>query len=92
LGCWISPRYGQFSLGARFETHEAFISSNFQIVLRTAANRGYRVPPLLIFSGGPTFPVLLHPEDKDTAVPVQSRDKLSSMHVAASQTTQVFRK
>jgi hypothetical protein len=26
LGCWISPCYGQFSLGARFETYEPFIS------------------------------------------------------------------
>jgi hypothetical protein len=25
LGCWISPRYGQFSLGAHFETYEPFI-------------------------------------------------------------------
>jgi hypothetical protein len=27
LGFWISPRYGPFSLGARFETYEPFISS-----------------------------------------------------------------
>jgi hypothetical protein len=26
LGCWISPRYGPFSLGARFEICEQFIS------------------------------------------------------------------
>jgi hypothetical protein len=26
LGCWISPFYGLFSLGARFETYEQFIS------------------------------------------------------------------
>jgi len=26
LGCWISPCYGPFSLGARFETYEPFIS------------------------------------------------------------------
>jgi hypothetical protein len=25
LGCWISPCYGPFSLGARFETYEPFI-------------------------------------------------------------------
>jgi hypothetical protein len=29
LGCWISPYYGPFSLGARFETFEPFISLNF---------------------------------------------------------------
>jgi hypothetical protein len=26
LGCWISPCYGPFSLDARFETYEPFIS------------------------------------------------------------------
>jgi hypothetical protein len=26
LGCWISPCYGPFSLGGRFETYEPFIS------------------------------------------------------------------
>ena len=30
LGCWISPCYGLFSLGARFETNELFISLIFQ--------------------------------------------------------------
>jgi len=30
LGCWISPSYGPFSLGARFETYESFISLIFQ--------------------------------------------------------------
>jgi hypothetical protein len=30
LGCWISPYYGPFSLGARFETYETFISLIFQ--------------------------------------------------------------
>jgi hypothetical protein len=30
LGCWISPCYGPFSLGARFETYEAFGSLIFQ--------------------------------------------------------------
>jgi hypothetical protein len=25
LGCWISPFYGPFSLGARFETYKLFI-------------------------------------------------------------------
>jgi hypothetical protein len=25
LGCWISPCYGPFSLGGRFETYEPFI-------------------------------------------------------------------
>jgi hypothetical protein len=31
LACWISPRYGPFSLGAGFETYEQFISLIFQI-------------------------------------------------------------
>jgi hypothetical protein len=26
MGCWISPCYGPFSLGAGFETYEQFIS------------------------------------------------------------------
>jgi hypothetical protein len=30
LGCWISQCYGPFSLGARFETYEPFISLIFQ--------------------------------------------------------------
>jgi hypothetical protein len=30
LGCWISPCYGLFVLGACFETYEPFISLNFQ--------------------------------------------------------------
>jgi len=30
LGRWISPRYGPFSLGARFEIYQPFISFNFQ--------------------------------------------------------------
>jgi hypothetical protein len=30
LGCWISPCYGPFSLGASFETNEPFISLNLQ--------------------------------------------------------------
>jgi hypothetical protein len=30
LGCWISPFYGPFSLGARFETYEPFVSLIFQ--------------------------------------------------------------
>jgi hypothetical protein len=29
LGCWISPRYGPFSLGVRFETYEPRISLIF---------------------------------------------------------------
>jgi hypothetical protein len=29
MGCWISPRYGPFSFGARFETYEPFISLIF---------------------------------------------------------------
>jgi hypothetical protein len=32
LGCWISPCYGPFSLGARFETYEPFISLIFQFI------------------------------------------------------------
>jgi hypothetical protein len=31
FGCWISSRYCPFSLGARFEIYEPFISSDFQI-------------------------------------------------------------
>jgi hypothetical protein len=31
LGCWISPCYGLFSLGTRFETDETFISLIFQL-------------------------------------------------------------
>jgi hypothetical protein len=31
VGCWISPRYGPFSLGARFETYGPFISLIFRI-------------------------------------------------------------
>jgi hypothetical protein len=30
LGCWISPCYGPFSFGARFETYEPVISLIFQ--------------------------------------------------------------
>jgi hypothetical protein len=30
LGCWISPCYGLFSLGARFDTYELFISLIFK--------------------------------------------------------------
>jgi hypothetical protein len=30
LGCWISPCYGLFSLGGRFETYEPLISLIFQ--------------------------------------------------------------
>jgi hypothetical protein len=30
LGCWISPCYGPFSLGARYDTYEPFISSIFK--------------------------------------------------------------
>jgi hypothetical protein len=30
LGCCISPCYGPFSHGARFETYEPFISLNFK--------------------------------------------------------------
>jgi hypothetical protein len=41
LGCWISPCYGTFWLGARFETYEPFISLIFQFVFRAAVNRGY---------------------------------------------------
>jgi hypothetical protein len=46
LGCWISPCYGPFSLGGRFETYEPFISLIFQLFSgpRWTAynwNRGY---------------------------------------------------
>jgi hypothetical protein len=30
MGCWISPYYGPFLLGTRFETYEPFISSVFK--------------------------------------------------------------
>jgi hypothetical protein len=30
LGCWISPCYGPFSLGGRFETYEQFICLIFK--------------------------------------------------------------
>jgi hypothetical protein len=33
LDCWISPCYGPFSLGARFETYEPFISLIFKFFL-----------------------------------------------------------
>jgi hypothetical protein len=33
LGCWISPWYGPFSLGAHFETYEPFISLIFKFFL-----------------------------------------------------------
>jgi hypothetical protein len=36
LGCWISPCYGPFSLDARFETYEPFIS----LVLQFRSGRG----------------------------------------------------
>jgi hypothetical protein len=39
LGCWISPFKGPFSLGARFETYEPFISLIFNF-FRGALNRG----------------------------------------------------
>jgi len=31
LGCWISPYYGQFWFGVRFETYKPFVSLIFQI-------------------------------------------------------------
>jgi hypothetical protein len=40
LGCWISSRYGQFSLGARFETYEPFISLIINFFFRAAVNCG----------------------------------------------------
>jgi hypothetical protein len=36
VGCWISPCYCSFSLGARFETYEPFISLIFQFFFRAA--------------------------------------------------------
>jgi hypothetical protein len=48
LGCWISPCYGPFWLGARFETYEPFIFLVFQIFFRVAVNRGYGDPPVCI--------------------------------------------
>jgi hypothetical protein len=43
LGCWILPCYGPFSLDARLETYEPFISLIFQIFFQAAVNRGYLV-------------------------------------------------
>jgi hypothetical protein len=40
LGCWISPCYGLFSLGARFETYEPFISLIFNFFFQAAINLG----------------------------------------------------
>jgi hypothetical protein len=40
LGCWISSCYGPFSLGARFESYEPFISLIFKFFFRAAVNRG----------------------------------------------------
>jgi len=41
LGCWISPCYGPFSLGARFENYEPYISLIFHILFfGAAAKRG----------------------------------------------------
>jgi hypothetical protein len=34
LGCWVSPRYGPFSLGAHFETYKPFIRLIFQFFFR----------------------------------------------------------
>jgi hypothetical protein len=39
LGCWISSSFGPFSLGARFQTCEPFISAIFQFFFRAAVNR-----------------------------------------------------
>jgi hypothetical protein len=33
LGCWISPYYGSFLFGVRFETYELFISLIFHFFL-----------------------------------------------------------
>jgi hypothetical protein len=40
LGCWISPCYGPFSLGARFGTYEPSISLIFKF-FSGRGNRGY---------------------------------------------------
>jgi hypothetical protein len=40
LGCWLSPCYGPFSVGASFETYKPFISLIF-LFFRAAVNRGY---------------------------------------------------
>jgi len=40
LGCWISSCYGPFSLEARFETYEPFISLIFLFCFRAAVNGG----------------------------------------------------
>jgi hypothetical protein len=36
LGCWISPYYGPFSLGERFESYELFISLFFKNFFQAA--------------------------------------------------------
>jgi hypothetical protein len=41
LGCWISPCYSPFSIGARFETYEPFIYLIFNFFFRAVVNRGY---------------------------------------------------
>jgi hypothetical protein len=41
LGWWISPCYGPFSLGGRFETYEPLIYLIFQFFFRAAVNRRY---------------------------------------------------
>jgi hypothetical protein len=45
LGCWISPRFGPFSLGVRFETYEPFISLIVQILFWAVGNCGYGGSP-----------------------------------------------
>jgi hypothetical protein len=40
LGCWISPCYGPFSLGGRFEAYKLFISLIFKFFGGAVVNRG----------------------------------------------------
>jgi hypothetical protein len=51
LGCWISPRYGPFSPGTRFETYKPFISLILTIFW-AAVNRGYWISG---YGGTPVF-------------------------------------
>jgi hypothetical protein len=41
LGCWISPCYGPFLLGGRFETYELVISLIYIFYFRAVVNHGY---------------------------------------------------
>jgi hypothetical protein len=48
LGCWISPCYGLYSLGVRFEPYEAFISLIFKFFDGATVNCRYRGTPVIV--------------------------------------------